>query len=116
MSVHMNGKRRLRVVDDFHERQGFKTTIYDADTGEEIINITKIVLLASLEGEQTVEATYNVMHLDHTLLINYKTKKPVERTVVVPVVHFDIHTVIDSTAIVIDDETKLLPAASEAKQ
>lgn len=116
MGVHMNGKRRLRVVGNFYERHGFKTTIYDADTGEEIVNITKIALTASTRGRQTTEVTYNVMHEDHTLMINWKTKEPIERTVIVPVVHFDISTVIDSDAIVIDDGIKLLSMVSEERK
>jgi hypothetical protein len=85
----MNGKRRIRIIGKPQNTNGNSVSVYDADTGDEIINVTNVELTLSATGQNLARVTYNVMHPDHTLLIN-RSHEPVVRKVDVEVTEVDV--------------------------
>ena len=54
VDIDKDFKRRVRIQNS-HE---WDVSIHDADTGEAINNVTKLVITLDVEGDNTVEVTY----------------------------------------------------------
>ncbi len=58
--LELEGQRhtRIRIVGEPNDARGFNVHVYDADTGESIDNINKIVLTLEPTGINYAEVTY----------------------------------------------------------
>jgi hypothetical protein len=59
MNIDENYKRRIRIIGKPGETRGYAMSVYDANTGEGITNVTSIMVGLSASGENKAEVTYN---------------------------------------------------------
>jgi hypothetical protein len=70
--VAMHGKRRIRVVSKPGGTNGYNISVYDADTGDIITNVTDITMTLSATGINRAKVTYCVLKPDGRMLLNGK--------------------------------------------
>jgi hypothetical protein len=68
--VGMHGKRRIRVVSKPGDTTGHRLSVFDADTGDIIINVTDVALTLSATGINRAKVTYCVLRPDGKTLLN----------------------------------------------
>lgn len=83
-AMNQRWKRRIRIEGKPDEMLGFMIQVFDAESGEMVTNITKLVVTLSVEGENTAEVTYYEKKADGVGFVLDTHHDPVQQTITVP--------------------------------
>ncbi len=82
MDIYKGHKRRIHIEGQLDDTRGYMLTVRDAQTGENINNITHIELSLGVDHENWATITYREKDAQGKLVVG-KDRQPVEAEVVV---------------------------------
>lgn len=83
MTNTMHPQRRLRIVGKLDDIRGYMITVYDADTGETIKHIYRIVITLDVNQRNTAQVSYHESAPDSKLLLAGDDGAPIKNTVTI---------------------------------